>query len=199
MRHFNSWILGFTSRSPGQKRQVWLSGEAGWRPLASTAPWASCHTVGCAAFRPQPEPQLPPFLTQHFPRCPHETCSVLATICSFQTPTSSPPQLRGSRMTPTPLTSIKITESLHLHLLALGCLWTSVQLKEGEKEKRNLSYVIPGLGWNIRKCKLREIKKLGVPVVAQWLMNLTRTHEVAGSFPGLAQWVKHLALPWAMV
>ena len=35
----------------------------------------------------------------------------------------------------------------------------------------------------------------GVPVVAQWLTNLTRSLEVAGSVPALAQWVKGRALP----
>jgi len=36
---------------------------------------------------------------------------------------------------------------------------------------------------------------LGVPIMAHWLTNPTRNHEVADLIPGLAQCVKDLALP----
>ena len=39
-------------------------------------------------------------------------------------------------------------------------------------------------------------EKEGVPVMAQWLTNPTRNHEVSGLIPGLTQRVKDLMLLW---
>ena len=46
---------------------------------------------------------------------------------------------------------------------------------------------------------LQLLKRGGVPIVAQWLTNPTRNLEVVGLIPGLAQRVKDLVLPQAVV
>ena len=38
--------------------------------------------------------------------------------------------------------------------------------------------------------ELLKDRLMGVPIVAQWLTNPTRNHDVAGSIPGLAQWLR---------
>ena len=45
------------------------------------------------------------------------------------------------------------------------------------------------------KCQHAKELIWGVPVVAQWLTNPTRNHEVAGFILALAQWVNVSALP----
>ena len=50
-----------------------------------------------------------------------------------------------------------------------------------------------------KQVRLHQIEKhLGVPILAQWVKDLTSIHEDVGLIPGLAQWVKDLVLPQAV-
>ena len=60
------------------------------------------------------------------------------------------------------------------------------------KSKNEIKKLVDGVSYGEEYVKK---KRGGVPVVAQWLTNPTRNHEVAGSVPALAQWVKDPALP----
>ena len=42
---------------------------------------------------------------------------------------------------------------------------------------------------------IKKVKCFGVPIMAQLLTNRTKNHEVAGSIPGLSEWVKDPVFP----
>ena len=54
------------------------------------------------------------------------------------------------------------------------------------------------LNFFIQKLCLRDPNP-GVPIMAQWVKNLTSIHKDVGLIPGLTQWIKDLELPQAAV
>ena len=62
------------------------------------------------------------------------------------------------------------------------------------EKKKNVSLEESPLGIPAVVQWVKKGSSIGVPVVAQWLTNLIRNDEVAGLIPGLAHWVKDLAL-----
>ena len=73
-------------------------------------------------------------------------------------------------------------------ILPFAATWMDLEMIiPSEVSQRQISYHL--------YVESKKKKDTGVPVMAQWLTNPTRNHEVAGSIPGLAQWVKDPALP----
>ena len=72
--------------------------------------------------------------------------------------------------------------------------------KRGDLIRNNGIVTLPR-HWRVNYVQAKVIQSqlkattAGVPVVAQWLTNPTKNHEVEGLVPGLAQWVNDPALP----
>ena len=73
-----------------------------------------------------------------------------------------------------------------------GSSITATTTDNNYNSKYSVKVLCPRLSFMHLTCVNNTL--LEIPVVAQWLMNLTRKYEVAGSIPVIAQWVKDLAL-----
>ena len=91
---------------------------------------------------------------------------------------------------PQPVGSNIISQTPALTAPWLFLLWIQLQ----QPHAQNVSWVQNSWG----PVQIENIV-LRIAVMAQWLKNLTRNHEVESLIPGLTRWVKDPALLWAMV
>ena len=64
---------------------------------------------------------------------------------------------------------------------------------DGLLSRRVYQYWFINFNKHILVC-VKNRENWGVPVVAQWLTNMTTIHEDECSIPGLSQWVENLTL-----
>ena len=93
----------------------------------------------------------------------------------------------------------RVLLSIYIALLSLGIGYFLVDTLKNQLCRKGLIlvvYIVVNIFSSSAACLfILLIGIFGVQIVAQWVKNLTRNHEVSGSIPGLSQWFKNPALP----